>query len=559
MGRRLNAILKTLTISLVLAVVLATGGYAWLRGSLPQSSGELALAGLDAPVTLTRDDKGLLTIRAQSEHDAYLALGFAHAQDRLWQMDFIRRTAAGRLSEIVGPSTLGHDRFMRTLGFDRLAAENVAALDEATRASLEAYSQGVNQFLETREGPWPLGILLLRYEPAAWTPKDSLLWGRLMALRLSNNWHQELVRARLEGKLPPEDIEALWPSYPENAPVTLAEDPTLTDGLPLRALAEAVPPSLRPADASNSWVLSGGRTESGHPLLANDPHLELEAPGFWYLVRIETPELTLAGATAPGVPFMILGHNGHLAWGFTTTHSDTQDIFIEKLAPGDPENYLTPDGPKPFETRVEGIGIKDYPDEPITIRRSRHGPILDEVLGERRPDWAEDRRLALAWPALRADDRTAQALYHMNHARDAASFKEALRTFDSPQQNIVYADRSGQIGFLAPARVPIRKAGDGRRPVPGWSGDYDWTGFIPFEALPFAENPGGRRLRRGQQQDRSRRLSLPYHRGLATPLSCRTHRAAPGRAYRAAALTMPTAMQLDRISLGARLLLPHSS
>lgn len=491
---RWKALLKTLTAALGLLLLLAVGSTLWLRGSLPQSDGTLNLEGLQAPVTLRRDDDGILTIQAETEADAYFALGFAHAQDRLWQMDFMRRTAAGRLSEVVGEATLAHDRFMRAFDFQGLADANLAVLDEPTRQALTAYSQGVNQYLASHSGPWSPAILLLRYDPEPWRARDSLLWGRLMALSLSNNWQDELIRARLESKLAPTDIEALWPAYPENAPVTLAEEApgtqgALTDGLPLRELAAAVPPALRPTDASNSWVLAGGRSATGSPLLANDPHLELSAPGFWYLVRIETPDLTLVGATAPGVPFLILGHNGQVAWGFTTTHGDTQDFFIEKVTPEDPERYLTPDGPRPFATRVEEIAVKDQQAKRITYRQSRHGPIMDDVLGKRRPDWAQDRRLALAWTALDDEDRTAQALYHMNHAGDAASFKAALAAFDSPEQNIVYADRAGHIGFLAAGRVPIRKAGDGRQPVPGWDGAHDWVGVIPFEDLPQDQDP----------------------------------------------------------------------
>ncbi|HMB77980.1 MAG TPA: penicillin acylase family protein, partial [Kiloniellaceae bacterium] len=254
--------------------------------------------------------------------------------------------------------------------------------------------------------------------------------------------------------------------------------------------------------------------------------------------------------------FLILGHNAQVAWGFTTTHGDTQDFFVEKLAADDPESYLTPAGPRRFETRVEEIAIKDRDPERVTYRSSRHGPIMDDVLGARRPDWADDRRLALSWAALREDDRVAQALYYMNHARDAAAFKAALADFNSPEQNVVYADRAGHIGFLAAGRVPIRKAGNGQRPVPGWTGDNDWTGFIPFEDLPQDEDPAD-----GDFIAANNKIVPDDYPYLIT-----AHWQRPFRAERIATLlgALPRSgpddaerMQLDIVSPGALLLLPR--
>ncbi len=484
---------------LVLLLVFGTGGaYVWLRGSLPQTEGSLRIAALEAPVEVLRDADGIVTIRAQSERDAAVALGYVHAQDRLWQMDFTRRSGAGRISEVVGPATHRLDRFMRTLGLYDVAEANVEQASPALRAVLDAYAEGVNAFIAEPGGPLPLEFQLLRYRPEPWRPADSLVWGRLMALQLSGNWTEEILRARVARHLTPEQVADLWPGYPADGPVALASIAADLDGLPLRELASILPWELAPKDASNSWVLSGDLTASGKPLLANDPHLALSAPGQWYLVRIETPERIWAGATAPGVPFLIAGHNGRIAWGFTTTHSDTQDLFVERIDPADPTRYVTPTGAQAFETRKETITILGEEPDIITVRTTRHGPVISDAVAEAadaaRKAEGDHAVLSLAWPALRPDDRTAEALFAINHARSWDEFQAATADFHSPQQNIVYADTSGTIGFVAPARVPIRKRGNGRLPVPGWSGEFDWDGFIPFADLPMRVNPPAQRV-----------------------------------------------------------------
>ncbi len=457
----------------VLAVVAVAGGYLWLRGSLPMTEGRIAAAGLEAPVEVLRDADGVITIRAESLRDAYFAVGYAHAQDRLWQMDFMRRSAAGRLSEVVGPATLWLDRFMRGLGLYRVAEANVAHLGLEARAVLEAYAAGVNAFLAAPGGPWPPEYYLLRYRPEPWRPADSIVWGRLMALQLSGNWRDEIRRARLAKDLTEAQIAFLWPEYPTDGPIStgglLGPQPSERADAPTQ-LREILPWQWMPKSASNSWVLSGERTASGMPILANDPHLSLRSPGTWYLVRIETPDQALAGATAPGVPFVIVGHNGRVAWGFTTTESDTQDLFIERLSGPGPGSYDTPEGPRPFEVRNEIIEVRGQAPETLSIRSTRHGPVLSDFLPEAAQIAGAGQVVALAWPALMPDDGAGDAFVALARARDAAEVVSALRDFHSPQQNIVYADSAGSIGLIAPARVPLRRKGDGRRPVPGWSG-----------------------------------------------------------------------------------------
>lgn len=477
-------------------LLIAAGGalYGWLRLSLPQTQGTQTLAGISAPVSIVRDTHGVVTIRAQTMTDAYFALGFVHAQDRLWQMDFMRRLGAGRLSEVAGPAALNTDKFFRTLGLARVAERNLATLSAEARGALDSYAAGVNAYLDHRSGPLPPQFSLLRYRPEPWRAADSLIWGRLMAFRLSGNWEDELMRARLASRLPPEMIADLWPGYPTDGPVVLGEG-TKAELQPLfDKLADALPRAgRRGLSASNSWAVDGRLSASGHPVLANDPHLGLQSPSQWYLVRIETPELTLAGATAPGVPFHILGHNDAIAWGMTSAHGDTQDLFVERLDPSNPGRYLTPEGSAPFDQRNEVIKIRGRKtDQSLAVRQTRHGPVLSDIVPN--PPADERHVLALADPALRGDDRTGEALYRLNRARDWNAFAAALADFHSPQQALIYADRAGTIGLYVPGRVPIRRTGQGVLPVPGWTGEYDWTGFVPFAALPHARNPESRRI-----------------------------------------------------------------
>ena len=547
---------------LVLLALGFGGAYVWLRGSLPQTEGTLRIDALEAPVEVLRDADGIVTIRAQSDHDAAVALGFVHAQDRLWQMDFMRRSGAGRLSEVAGPATHRLDRFMRTLGLYRVAEANVAQASPDMRDMLTAYTDGVNAFIDDPGGPLPLEFQLLRYKPESWRPADSLVWGRLMALQLSGNWTEEILRARVARHLTPEQVDFLWPGYPADAPVVLAGIASDLDRLPLRDLAAVLPWEWAPKDASNAWALAGALTASGKPLLANDPHLALSAPGQWYLARIETPQRVLAGATAPGVPFLVLGHNGRIAWGFSTTHSDTQDLFVERVDPANPDRYLTPEGSQPFDTRTETIDILGEAPETFTVRTTRHGPVLsdavDEAAAAAKAAGGEASVLALAWPALRDDDRTAEALLAINRATNWNDFRAAADKFDSPQQNIVYADTTGTIGFVAPARVPIRKAGDGRLPVPGWTGDYDWTGTIPAAELPTTVNPPAQRVIVANNKIVAD--SYPYFLTADWPDPYRAQRIQDlldTGAKTPATVESSLAIQQDIVSLAARQLLPY--
>lgn len=491
----LRSFRRILGAALAAALLLpaATLGVAWLwlRGSLPETQGSVAVPALDAPVEVIRDENAVPHIFAASAEDAYFALGWLHAQDRLFQMEMQRRAGAGRLAEAVGEAGLRLDRYMRTLGIYRHAERSYEALSPEVKASLDAYAAGVSAWLDRRTGPLPIEFQILGIDPEPWRPADTIVWGKLMALQLTGNSRQEMLRARLLQRLSPEQVETLFPAYPGDAPRTVA---SLPPGIDFERWASVALPELGPPRASNEWVVSGEHTPTGKPVLANDPHLGMAAPILWYLARIEAPGLSLTGATAPGVPYHVFGHNGTIAWGITTTGTDVQDLYVERIDPADPSRYVTPGGSEPFATREEVIRVKGGGEERITVRTTRHGPVISDVEENAAGIAPEGHVLALAFTALDDEDTTARTFHQLNRARDWDGFRSALSHFKVPQQNFVFADTAGNIGFLAPGRIPIRAQGQGLVPVPGWTDDHDWTGHIPFDQLPQALNPPSGRI-----------------------------------------------------------------
>ena len=506
-------------LTVILLLALAGGaGYWWLLQSLPVIDGERRVLGLGAAVEIVRDAHAIPHISGETIEDVIFAQGYAHAQDRLWQLEFQRRVGAGRLAEIVGADALPTDRFMRMLGFYRLAEASIADLSDETRVWLEAYADGVNAYLTDREGPLPLEFLLLGHDDIEpWRPADSVVWIKMMSLDLSRNWQNELLRARLATRLSEEQIADLWPDYASDAPVTLAADLGRID---LDRLASVLPPAPPPGMGSNGWVVSGERSETGAPLLANDPHLGLRAPGTWYLAHLKAPELELIGAGLPGVPGIALGHNGEIAWGMTNTGPDTQDLFIEKIDPEDPTRYLTPEGSAAFDSRREIISVKDADDVTFTIRSTRHGPVISDLVPDIGAVAGEDRVLALAWTALLENDTSIETLFDLTKAPDWERFLATVERNATPQQNVFYADRKGHIGMVAPGLVPLRRSGDGLWPVPGWTGEHDWTGFIPKDALPKQADPEN-----GQLINANNRIVPPDYPYLITAFWEAPHRA----------------------------------
>ena len=604
----MNTMLKRLSWAVLALFVLAAagvaGGYLWLRGSLPEIDGKRVASGLTAPVEVVRDRHGIPHVLARNEEDALFALGYVHAQDRLWQMEMNRRIGAGRLAEVLGAPALDTDRLLRMLGLHRRAKATLAHLSPGARGRIDAYVNGVNAWMTTRSGPLPPEFLILGFEPEPWTAADSVVWAKVMALDLGREWTRDLMRLRMSGFLPPDRILDFYTPYHEDQPRgVLLPAPSSAAPVPAsgRSTADArsgpppgtehVAPSaghaMRPAGAgpprraspsfapagfplrptsghpgSNSWVVSGARSATGKPLLANDPHLGLTAPSVWYFAHLSWPGRDLVGATFPGMPIVVLGHNGRAAWGFTNTGADTQDLFLEKLDPEDPARYLTPNGYRRFEVHREVIEVEGGEDEVVQIRESRHGPVLDDVSAAAADASPPGHVLALGWTALRDDDLTLEAGLGLPEARDWASFVENFRNFHSPPQNISYADVDGNIGFLVPGRIPIRPGPgpDGTRPGttprPGWDGEHDWLGFIPFDALPRVYNPPGGVIVTANQavtaEDYPHPLTFEWAAGFRAARIMERLAARPRHdadSFRS--------LQRDRVSLFARALLPR--
>jgi penicillin amidase len=469
---------------------LVTLGTFWLlRQPRPRFQGKLTLRGLSDPVEVLRDKWGVPHIYARSTHDLLFAQGFVHAQERLWQMDFNRRVVAGRLSEILGPVSLPLDRWIRTLTMRRVAEGEVELLDNETRSFLEAYADGVNACI--KHEPLPLECRLLGYTPEPWIVADSLAWAKMMAWDLSVNWEAEILRARLIAKLGPEVAASLEPDIPPDwarvippgVDYTHISEESLGRAEQAR---EYTGPGASEGIGSNNWVLSGSRTTTGMPILANDMHLGMTAPSIWYENHISGGDLHVAGVSFPGIPAVMAGHNEHLAWGFTNGFPDVQDLYMEHLR-------QTPDGSTEYEfqgewlkaeVKREEIKVKDAEPAFEDVIVTRHGPIINSLVEEK----GLDTPLALRWTALEKTN-TIKTLFDMNRATSCQDFHEALRGWICPTQNTVYADRQGNIAYTFPGNIPMRAKGDGSVPVPGWTGEYEWTGYIPYDELPHMFNP----------------------------------------------------------------------
>jgi penicillin amidase len=473
---------RLLAFLLTLALLAGFLAVALVYTSLPDAREELAIPGLSAPVTITLDSHGIPRIAAETERDAAVAMGWLHARDRMFQMEAMRRGAEGRLAEIAGPSALRLDRFSRTLGLAQRARDDLEGLAPETRDLLQAYADGVNALLAAR-GRLAAPEFMLLGEPEPWKPEHSILWGKVMGLWLSGSWRRDLDRARVAQALPPERLRLLMPEDASPGRLDLAAGPLA------RILAQ-VPvfgvDAPLPASASNAWAVAPVRSASGAPILASDPHLGFQAPVVWYLARVELPDGRFrAGATAPGVPAIVIGRNERLAWGFTTTHSDTQDVFVERLA-GD--GYATPDGPRPFTLREERIAVRgrEQPDI-LRVRETRHGPVISDLdLGAGLP---ADTVLAVAMANLAPRDTAPDGLLALNRATTLEEARAAAALLTSPPQNLMVAEASGRIAQYLVGRTPVRRSGDGATPVPGWDGAADWTGFVPFDAMPHVEDP----------------------------------------------------------------------
>jgi penicillin amidase len=493
------------------AVALAGAGLlAALRRSLPQTRGTVRLPGLSGQVEVIRDRWGVPHIYAGSAEDLFFAQGYVHAQDRLWQMELQRRVAAGRLSEVLGEATLEIDRAFRILGLYRAAEREVEVLAADSRQLMEAYAAGVNATLSMGRGRLPIEFRLLRFAPEPWRPADSLSWLKVMAWNMGSNWASEVIRARLAARLGADLAADLEPSYPAGNPRIVhgaglppwASPPP--NGWGSGAVREALgqvedlfrhPPPAPPepplpglaqtAGNSNQWVVSGYRSESGWPLLSNDTHLPVQMPATWYLTHMVGGGIHLSGVSLPGLPAVAAGHNEHCAWGLTVGWQDCQDLYVERLNPENPHQYEYMSEWLDAEVVREEIRIKGRA-EPVVeeVVTTRHGPIISKMIGEETP-------LALRWVGLEAADPV-QSFMALSRARNWQEFRAALGDWIAPGLNFAYADRVGEdgnIAFLQAGRVPVRAKGYGLAPVPGWTGEYEWQGYLSLDDLPQATNP----------------------------------------------------------------------
>ncbi len=480
------------------AAILASA----LRKPLPRTAGILAVEGLGEPVEILRDRWGVPHIYARSNADLFFAQGYVHAQDRLWQMELQRRTGLGQLAEILGPVALESDRFLRTLGFGRVAREEEAAMSSEERETIGAYCAGINAFLADNARRLPLEFSLLRYRPRPWEPADLFAFGKVLALNLSMNWTIEIVRARIVAALGAERAAKLDPAYPADQPFAIPQDADYAPELGTEALRAAAAPDpfaggRGDAPGSNAWVVGGGRTTSGGPLLANDPHLALQLPALWYENHLVGGDYAVAGASIPGAAGVIIGHNARIAWGVTNGMNDVQDLYIERFDPADPTGlrYEFRGAWEEAALVHEEIAVRERPlggrrrVETLPVRITRHGPIVSPLVP--REDAVSDESgeaLALRWTALKPGG-IQRAILAVNRAHNWATFRAALSEWTVPPQNFVYADVDGHIGYALGGVIPIRAQGDGRVPVPGWTGEWEWTEAIPPEENPHALDP----------------------------------------------------------------------
>lgn len=559
--RKAAAVVAALAVLILIALALL------IASTLPHRSGRRAVSGLNASLRIETDARGVPTIRAGSRDDALFGLGFAHARDRLWQMELQRRIGSGRLAEALGKSLLPTDRFLRTVGFRRAAESALKALSPGMRGALAAYRSGVNAFLAEGRG-LPIEFRLLRIPATPFDDVDCLVWSKMMAWDLSGNAAAEIRRVRLESAVGPAQASELLAPAPEE-PTILRDGEWRMPALPLPAPAgsgrsEATTgPFEFPSDAlaafgfggesigSNSWVVAGSRTRSGRPILANDPHLGLRTPSIWYLARLEAPGFFVEGATLPGLPGVVIGRNARIAWGLTNLEPDVQDLFVETPDPAHSDRYMNRGRSLAFERRVETIRVRGASDSRLEVRSTVHGPVVTEVLANA---GGLGGAVSLRWTGLDDGDRTAEAFLAIDSAPDWPAFLEAVSRLHCPGQNFVYADVDGHIGYTASGAVPIRPRSDGLRPVSGSGGD-EWSGFIPFQDLPRSLDPA-----RGYVVTANERVVSPRY-----PWPLAADWVEPYRARRIEDLILAApplsveevrSIQLDRVSYQAKDLLP---
>jgi penicillin amidase len=489
--KRIRTWLIRIGLALLVVVIALTGVGTWVvRRSWPQVDGTVAVPGVLAPVKVIRDQWGVPHIRAQNEHDLFFAQGYVHAQDRLWQMEVNRRLGSGTLSEVVGESTVDLDRYMRTLGLRRIAEQSWQELDGGPRSILEAYAEGVNAYIQSHRGRLSLEFTILGVTPEPWTPIDSLTWGNTMALSMGLNAHAETLHAWAIAELGKETMQQLFLSSVKDTPVIVPTE--VNDYSWLRnerfdsfASVDEWRDNAYLSWGSNNWVVHGSRTTTGEPILSNDTHLDLLMPSAWYENGLHGGRFDSIGFTFPGVPLITIGRNQHIAWGITNLDPDVQDVYVERLDDlENPTQYLYMGEWRDLDVIQETIIVRGNDPVKFNILLTQHGPLINDIF--RIPG---ETQFALRW-TLYEGSVVFKALASVNLATNWDEFRASLRHWDSLGQNFVYADIEGNIGYQAAGKIPIRAPDhQGVVPVPGWTGEYEWQGYIPFDELPTAFNP----------------------------------------------------------------------
>jgi len=473
----------------VLIVSIVVGVYLYLHSTLPEYEGNLAAGGITGEVEIIRDSFGMPHIYAASDEDAAFALGYCMAQDRLFQMELVRRSVTGRLSEILGKRFIDVDRLFRTITAQKSLDQVFAEQSPEVTAIMEAYAAGINDYLSRHEGNLPFEFALLGFKPEPWKASDEMAALYYMAWALNFSFHSELLYSAVIDKVGPELAGEIFVAYPAGAPTILSDRPL--SSVPIRLLetieqARVITGAVF-TGASNNWVVSGGKSETGLPLLANDMHLGLIIPGIWYEAHLVTPQVNVSGVVLPCVPVVVAGANEHIAWGFTNVMADDADFYEEKINPDDSNQYAFMDAWEEMTIRHDSIAVRDSDAVPITIRITRHGPIIDDVIKSDSLVFSR-HPIAMRWTITDAGDE-ALALYRVNRATSIDDVEKAAALHKCPGQNWVYADDQGNIGFWAAVGIPIRDGFVGDRILPGWDGRHEWSGYVPTEQQPHAKNP----------------------------------------------------------------------
>ena len=470
-------------ILLGLILLVVVGAYVYLRSTLPDYTGKITVPGLMKPVEVIRDAYGMPHIYAQTDEDVYFALGFCMAQDRLFHMDLTRRAARGRLAEILGKDLVSVDRFYRTLTAGKSFEDIAAAYTPETRRASQAYADGVNYFIQHHKGPLPIEFTILGYAPEPWQPSDGVAVHYIMAVDLNTAFGVEMLHAAVVEKVGETMAQEIFPDYPQGYPLIIPEGLAALEFLKTLNLAAKIR-RTEGGGASNSWVVSAEKSTTGMPVFANDPHLGHGVPGIWYEAHLVTPSMNVSGAVLPGIPFVIIGANEHVAWGFTNVMADDADFYIEKINPANPDQYEFMGSWEDMTIKEEVIKVKDAEDVTFKVRSTRHGPIVDEINRYAEP---KNTTMAMRWTAY--ETLQYSPFIALSTAKGVDDIEKAADLFKCPGQNWVYADDQGNIGYWAAVGIPIRDGFSGALPVPGWDGKHEWKGYVPTGQQPHLRNP----------------------------------------------------------------------